>query len=155
MNVSSRDGTAIAVWTEGAGSAMVLVHGSIADHTTFASFVEALAPHVTTFEMDRRGFGGSGDSPDYAIDRDFEDVAVVVNAVAERTGAAVVLFGHSYGANCAMGGAALTANVSHLVLYKPSLGLPYPPGRSSGSRRRWPRATPRPRSSPRWSTSST
>ncbi len=38
------------------------------------------------------------------------------------------MWGHSYGANCAMGGAALTANVHHLVLYEPSLGLPYPPG---------------------------
>ena len=83
---------------------------------------------MTTFAMDRRGFGGSGDSPEYAIERDFEDVAAVVDAVAERTGAAVVLFGHSYGASCAMGGAALTANVSHLVLYEPSLGLSYPPG---------------------------
>ncbi len=29
---------------------------------------------------------------------------------------------------CAMGGAARTGNVHHLVLYEPSLGLSYPPG---------------------------
>ena len=78
--------------------------------------------------MDRRGFGASGDGPEYTIDRDFEDVAAVVDAVAARTGGPVALWGHSYGANCAMGGAALTANVDHLVLYEPSIGIPYPPG---------------------------
>ena len=39
----------------------------------------------------------------------------MVDAVAARTGGPVVLWGHSYGANCAMGGAALSDNVSHLV----------------------------------------
>jgi hypothetical protein len=42
--------------------------------------------------------------------------------------AAQLLWSHSYGANCAMGGAALTTNVHHLVLYEPSLGLAYPAG---------------------------
>ena len=78
--------------------------------------------------MDRRGFGASGDTADYSIERDFDDVAAVVDAVAARTGGPVALWGHSYGANCAMGGATLTGNVHHLVLYEPSLGLPYPPG---------------------------
>jgi pimeloyl-ACP methyl ester carboxylesterase len=128
MNVTSPDGTRVAVWVEGDGPAIVLVHGSIADHTTFDSFVEVLATGMTTYAMDRRGFGISGDSPHYAIEREFEDVAAVVDAVAERTGGPVVLWGHSYGASCAMGGATLTSNVSHLVLYEPSLGLPYPPG---------------------------
>ena len=41
--------------------------------------------------------------------------------------APVALWGHSYGANCAMGGAARSNSVHHLVLYEPSLGLPYPP----------------------------
>jgi pimeloyl-ACP methyl ester carboxylesterase len=129
FDVRSADGTSIAVWTDGArGPAVVLVHGSIADHTTFESFVAALRESFRTFCLDRRGFGASGDAPGYAIERDFEDVAAVVDAVAERTEGPVVLWGHSYGANGAMGGASLTANVSHLVLYEPSLGLPYPAG---------------------------
>lgn len=33
-----------------------------------------------------------------------------------RTGGPVALWGHSYGAGCAMGGAALTSNVDHLLL---------------------------------------
>jgi pimeloyl-ACP methyl ester carboxylesterase len=129
FDVDSADGTTIAVWTEGdRGSAVVLVHGSIADHTTFEPFVAVLRDSFTTFSLDRRGFGASGDAPDYVLERDFEDVAAVVDAVAEQTGEPVVLWGHSYGANGAMGAATLTGNVSHLVLYEPSLGLPYPPG---------------------------
>jgi pimeloyl-ACP methyl ester carboxylesterase len=128
FDVRSADGLDLAVWVEGAGPALVLVHGSIADHTTFDPFVEVLRQRFTTYSMDRRGFGASGDAPDYDIARDFEDVGSVVDAVAARTDGPVALFGHSYGANCAMGGGTLTQAVHHVVLYEPSLGLTYPPG---------------------------
>jgi pimeloyl-ACP methyl ester carboxylesterase len=128
FDVPSADGLPIAVWVEGTGPALVMVHGSIADHTTFEPFVTVLREHVTTYSMDRRGFGASGDAAEYSIERDFDDVASVVDAVAERTGGPVALWGHSYGANAAMGGAARSANVSHVILYEPSLGLRYPPG---------------------------
>jgi 3-oxoadipate enol-lactonase len=128
FDVRSLDGTPLAVWIEGSGPPLVLVHGSIADHTTFEPFVEALREEWTTYALDRRGFGASGDTAIYSIDRDFDDVAAVVDAVATRAGGPVALWGHSYGANCAMGGVARTRNVHHLVLYEPSLGLSYPPG---------------------------
>jgi pimeloyl-ACP methyl ester carboxylesterase len=128
FDVRSSDGTPLAVWAEGSGPALVMVHGSIADHTTFDPFVSVLRDNLTTFSMDRRGFGASGDGDVYAIERDFEDVATVVHTVAARTGGPVALWGHSYGANCAMGAAARTGGVHHLVLYEPSLGLAYPPG---------------------------
>jgi pimeloyl-ACP methyl ester carboxylesterase len=128
FDVRSADGTSLAVWVDGGGPPLVLVHGSIADHTTFEPFVDVLRDELTTFAMDRRGFGASGDTDRYSIERDFEDVAAVVDAVAASAGGPIILWGHSYGANCAMGGAALTTNVRHLVLYEPSLGLPYPPG---------------------------
>jgi pimeloyl-ACP methyl ester carboxylesterase len=128
FEVRSADGTSLAVWVDGDGPSLVMVHGSIADHTTFDPFVDVLRDDLTTFSMDRRGFGASGDAAGYSIERDFEDVAAVVDAVAARTGRPVALWGHSYGANCAMGGAALTTNVHHLVLYEPSMGLTYPPG---------------------------
>jgi pimeloyl-ACP methyl ester carboxylesterase len=128
FDVASVDGTSLAVWVDGEGPAIVLVHGSIADHTTFDSFIEVLGDDLTTFAMDRRGFGASEDGLPYAIERDFEDAAAVVDAVAARTGGPVALWGHSYGANVAMGAAALTPHIHHLVLYEPSLGLQYPPG---------------------------
>jgi len=52
----------------------------------------------------------------------------VVRAVAARTGGPVALWGHSYGAGCALGGAALTGAVHRLVLYEPGLGIQYPAG---------------------------
>lgn len=128
FDVRAPDRTEIAVWVEGDGPALVLVHGSLQDHTISAALVAELRTDVTTFAMDRRGFGASSDGADYAVDRELEDVAAVVDAVASRVGGPVALWGHSYGANLAMGGAAITANVSHLILYEPSLGLAYPPG---------------------------
>jgi pimeloyl-ACP methyl ester carboxylesterase len=128
FDVASADGTPIAVWVEGRGPAIVMVHGSIADHTTFDPFIAVLCEQFTTFAMDRRGFGATPDVDRYTIEVDFADAAAVVDAVAARTGSPVVLWGHSYGANCAIGGAALSGNVSHLVVYEPSFGLPYPPG---------------------------
>jgi pimeloyl-ACP methyl ester carboxylesterase len=111
FDVRSADGTSIAVWVEGDGPALVMVHGAIADRTTFEPFVAVLRHEMTTVSMDRRGFGASGDTLAYAIERDFEDVAAVIDAVAALTGGPVAVWGHSYGANCAMGGAALTGNV--------------------------------------------
>jgi pimeloyl-ACP methyl ester carboxylesterase len=128
FDVRSADGTPLAVWVDGHGPPLVLVHGSLTDHTTFAPLVAELRDGVTTFSMDRRGFGASGDAPGCAIEREFEDVAAVVEAVAARTGGPVALWGHSYGAGCALGGAALTGDVHHLVLYEPGLGIVYPAG---------------------------
>ncbi|HET8788656.1 MAG TPA: alpha/beta fold hydrolase [Actinomycetes bacterium] len=128
FGVRSADGAPLAVWVEGQGPPLVLVHGSMCDHTASDPLVAELRDTMTTFAMDRRGFGASGDAAGYALEREFEDVAAVVEAVAARTGGPVALWGHSYGAGCAMGGAALTGAVHHLVLYEPGLGIPYPAG---------------------------
>jgi pimeloyl-ACP methyl ester carboxylesterase len=128
LEVDSVDGVRVAVWERGTGPELVLVHGSLADHTTLDPFLEVLGEDFTTFAMDRRGFGASEDGAGYSLDREFADVAAVVEAIAARTGGPVALFGHSYGAGCALGGAARTAAVHHVVIYEPGLGLSYPPG---------------------------
>jgi len=116
--VESRDGTEIAVWTSGHGPPLVLVHGAVADHTRWRPLLPHLEPHVTVHAMDRRGRGASGDAPGYAIEREFEDVAAVVDAVADASGFAADLYGHSFGGLCAFGGATLTAGIGKLVLYE-------------------------------------
>ncbi len=128
FDVTAADGAPIAMWVKGRRPALVMVHGSIADHTTFDSFVAVLGEHFTTHAMARRGFRATPDVDRYTIEVDFADVAAVVNAVAARTGGPIVLWGDSYGANCAIGKTAPSANVSHLVVYEPSLGLRIPPG---------------------------
>jgi pimeloyl-ACP methyl ester carboxylesterase len=132
FEVRSPDGVPLTVWVAGTGPPVVLVHGSIADHTTFDLLVAALRPDMTTFSPDRRGFGASGDATGYAtgyaIEREFADIAAIVDAVAARAGRPVTLWGHSYGASCALGAAARTGAIERLVLYEPSLGLAYPEG---------------------------
>jgi pimeloyl-ACP methyl ester carboxylesterase len=128
LDVRTADGTSLAVWVDGSGPPLVLVHGALSDHTTYGPLVSELRDGVTTFAMDRRGRGSSGDAAGYAIDREFEDVAAVVDAVATSAGGPVALWGFSYGADCAMGGAALTNNVGHLILYEPGLGSVVPAG---------------------------
>ena len=68
--------------------------------------------------MDRRGRGGSGDAPDYELARELEDVAAVIDAIAEASGSPVDVYGHSYGGECAFGAALLTSNIRRLVLYE-------------------------------------
>jgi pimeloyl-ACP methyl ester carboxylesterase len=108
------------------------VHGSASDHTALEPLVGELTAGFTTFAMDRRGFGASPDGPGYSAEREFSDVAAVVEAVARRTGEPVVLFGHSWGASCALGAALQLPMLRALVLYEPSLGLRYPPGSIDG-----------------------
>jgi pimeloyl-ACP methyl ester carboxylesterase len=81
--VVSRDGTEIAYWTSGDGPPLVLVHGTTADHTRWAPVLKYLEPHVTVHTVDRRGRGASGDAAEYDGVREFEDVAAVMNAVAD------------------------------------------------------------------------
>ena len=116
--VLSRDGTAIACWTTGQGPPLVLVHGTPADHTRWAPLLPHLEPHFTVHAIDRRGRGASGDSSDYALEREFDDVAAVVDDVATATGGPVRVYGHSHGGIVAFGAATLTPNIRALVLYE-------------------------------------
>jgi pimeloyl-ACP methyl ester carboxylesterase len=116
--VTSRDGTEIATWTTGDGSPLVVVHGTPADHTRWRPLLPHLEPHFTVCAVDRRGRGASGDSPDYALEREFDDVAAVVDAVAEAAGAPIDVYGHSHGGIVAFGAATITANIGRLVLYE-------------------------------------
>lgn len=95
-----------------------MVHGVSADHTRWQPLLPYLEPHATVFAIDRRGRGASGDGPDYSLDRESEDVAAVVDAVARSAGSLVDLYGHSYGGLCAFGAMSVTSNVRKLVLYE-------------------------------------
>jgi pimeloyl-ACP methyl ester carboxylesterase len=119
MEVVSRDGTPIAVWRSGDGPPLVLVHGAAADHGRWAPVLPALEERFTVFAIDRRGRGRSGDSSDYALEREYEDVVAVVESVGER----VNVLGHSYGGICALEAALLTRRIRGLVLYEPPMGF--------------------------------
>ncbi len=121
--VRSADGTLLAVWRSGDGPPVLLVHGTAADHTRWAPVLPALSEHFTVLAMDRRGRGQSGDAGDYALEREYEDIAAVLEWAGDR----VDLVGHSHGAMCALEAALLTDRIGKLVVYEPPLGFVRPP----------------------------
>jgi pimeloyl-ACP methyl ester carboxylesterase/GNAT superfamily N-acetyltransferase len=127
--VASADGTPIAAFRSGRsdGPPLLLVHGSAADHTTFRAVGPPLGETFDLVAIDRRGRGASGDTLPYAIDREFEDVAAVAEAVADdRSLERVDVFGHSYGGRCSLGAALLTSRIGRVVSYE---GAPAAPDR--------------------------
>lgn len=122
LTIRSNDGTTIAYERSGNGPPLVAVHGTTADHTRWTPIRGALEKRYTVHALDRRGRGQSGDSNDYEVEREFEDVAAVVDAIGEP----VILLGHSFGALCSLEATLRTNNVARLVLYEPPIpaGLP-------------------------------
>src|SRR5262245_47232567 len=116
-SVRSKDGTAVAYARSGHGPPLVLVHGTTADHTRWAPLLAALEQRFTVYALDRRGRGGSGDAAGYAIEREFEDVAALVDSIGEPVG----LLGHSYGALLSLEAMLRTSRVRKLVLYEPPI----------------------------------
>jgi pimeloyl-ACP methyl ester carboxylesterase len=125
--ITAPDGTAIAVYSEGVGPPLVLVHGAAADHTTFRVIGPRLAKEFTVHAIDRRGRGASGDTPPYSIEREFEDVAAIARTLADDIGGPVPVFGHSYGGRCALGAALVCDEIDRVVCYE---GAPAPRGSS-------------------------
>jgi pimeloyl-ACP methyl ester carboxylesterase len=121
-HIQSVDGTRIGYRTSGTGPPLVLVHGATADSTVMSLLTPLLERHYTVHAMDRRGRGLSADTPDYDITHEFADVAGIVDDVARQSGRSVSLYGHSYGAVCALGAALLTGHVEQLFLYEPGFG---------------------------------
>lgn len=125
--VISNDGTEISFLRRGNGPPLILVHGTTADHTRWLPIIPHFEKEFTVYAMDRRGRGESGDSPNYHIMREAEDIAAVVKAIDDP----VYLLGHSYGGLVALEAALLTDNIKKLILYEPPVpaGKPfYPPG---------------------------
>jgi pimeloyl-ACP methyl ester carboxylesterase len=81
--------------------------------------------------MDRRGRGRSGDADAYALEREWEDVAAVVDGI----GSTVDVVDRSLGGTCALEAALLTANIRRLILYEPVIPSERPFGSAEFSSR--------------------
>jgi pimeloyl-ACP methyl ester carboxylesterase len=116
-SVTSADGIKIGLLTAGAGPPLLLVHGGMAQIERWQPLWDTLAGRWRVTAMDRRGRGTSGDTPPYDLRRELEDVAAAAASLAgDRP---VDVFGHSFGALCALGAAAAGAPVRRLALYEP------------------------------------
>lgn len=129
QKINSRDGTPIAYYRSGVGPPLILVPGAGAASPTAWPAFSALAEKFTVVAVDRRGHGMSGDNPTYAIEREFEDIAAVIDSLEEPAN----VLGHSYGGICTLEAGLLTRNFHKLILYEPlSIALPgkpvYPEG---------------------------
>lgn len=119
----SPDGTSIAAHIGGSGPPLLLVHGATADHSTTWQMVGPMfEERFTVYRMDRRGRSDSGDRDPYSIEREFEDVVALVDAIGE----AVFAVGHSYGAGVTLGALPLTRNISKFVHYEGGIPAVYP-----------------------------
>jgi len=116
--VRSADGTTIAFARMGRGPALILVDGALGgrEHPGHSQLAQLLAPHFTVFSYNRRGRGDSGDTAPYAVAREIEDIAALI----DEAGGAVSLYGISSGAILALEATnALPAKVAKLALYEP------------------------------------
>lgn len=120
--VTSRDGTPIAVFSLGeampGARPLLLVHGTSGDHRTWRVAGPMLARRRLLAAMDRRGRGDSGDSPDWAIEREVEDVAAVADALAADAGGRVDVLGHSLGGRLALAASLVTPTIRRVVAYE-------------------------------------
>jgi pimeloyl-ACP methyl ester carboxylesterase len=125
--VLSADGTRIAYEASGVGPALVFVNGALSDRSAIAPFRPHLDPRFTVIGYDRRGRGGSGDSPPYALAREIEDLAAVIQAV----GAPALVYAHSSGAILALRAAMGGLPIHRLAVNEPPFILngtrPLPP----------------------------
>lgn len=116
--VSSHDGTKIAYDRLGEGPPLVLVSGLFCHRPMTQALAEKLAPRFTVVHYDRRGRGESGDTPPYAVEREVEDLAALIQEI----GGPAAVYGHSSGAGLVLEAAAAGVPVTALVLHEPPYG---------------------------------
>jgi hypothetical protein len=115
----SADGTSIAFETFGHGPPLIAVCGATCDRALMRSTAQALGGHFTTINYDRRGRGDSGDTLPYAIEREIEDIAALIDVAGGSAG----VYGHSSGAGLVLRAVAAGLPVDSFVLHDP----PYSP----------------------------
>lgn len=116
--VQSADGTTIAFDYRGQGSAVILVDGALGSRTLgyMEPLATGLSPSFRVLTYDRRGRGGSTDTPPFALEREIEDLEALITAA----GGEAYIYGISSGAALALEAThTLGKQVKKLALYEP------------------------------------
>ena len=113
----SKDRTRIAYDVTGKGPTIVIVAGALGykDFPYLRGFVADFAKDFRVVIYDRRGRGGSGDTPPYSVDKELDDLEAVVRAA----GAPAIVLGSSSGAALALEAAARGVPMRALVAFEP------------------------------------
>jgi len=122
--VRSSDGTTIAYTAWGDGEPIVIIDGATAYRATVpenASTAELLADEFLVINYDRRGRGESGDAPGYAVEREFEDLAAILDQAGR--GRPATVFGWSSGGNLALNAAQAGVPIARIALFEPNAAV--------------------------------
>ncbi|MEV0641190.1 alpha/beta fold hydrolase [Streptomyces sp. NPDC050619] len=111
---TSRDGTSLAYQRTGQGPAVILISGAMSTGATVAPLARPLSERFSVVSYDRRGRGESGDTAPYAVAREVEDLAALIEAV----GGEAALYGVSSGGALALEAAASGLPVRRVAVYE-------------------------------------
>ncbi|WP_028047781.1 alpha/beta fold hydrolase [Cellulomonas sp. URHE0023] len=115
--LTSPDGTTIAYTRSGDGPPLILVDGAMCYRG--AGPMDAMAALMqdafTVYTYDRRGRGASADTLPYAVEREVEDLAALVEVAGGEAG----VYAMSSGGALALATAAATPGIARLALYEP------------------------------------
>ncbi len=128
-HVTSADGTAIAYTKAGAGPVLVMVDPALGFRRfgPNPAIAETLSATFTVYSYDRRGRGESTDTAPYAVARELEDLA----AILDIAGDAACVFGYSSGAVLVLHAALAGLPIRRMVLFEPPLDFPDEPAPDS------------------------
>ncbi|MEV6159936.1 alpha/beta hydrolase [Nonomuraea sp. NPDC052129] len=116
--VQSKDGTEIAFDVWGDGQPLIMIDGATAHrmvNPTNGEVGQLLREEFRVYAYDRRGRGESTDTAPYAVEREFEDLAALI----DHAGGSAMVFGWSSGAVLALHAAAAGLPITRLALFEP------------------------------------
>lgn len=114
----SADGTVIAFTAWGEGESLIIIDGATAYpaiNPANQDIGRLLSDEFRTYAYDRRGRGQSTDTAPYAVQREIEDLAAII----EVAGGPATVFGWSSGAVLALDAAAAGLPITRLALFEP------------------------------------
>ncbi len=114
--VRSSDGTTIAYDRQGDGPAVVLVNGALGyrKFKLMTALTDLLSERCTVINYDRRGRGDSDEAGPFAVEREIEDIAALIEAAGGRAS----LWGFSSGGALALRAAGAGIGVEKLAIYE-------------------------------------
>jgi len=113
----SRDGTHIAFDRIGQGPPVVIVGGAFSWRRWkgFVELADLLSGRFSVLNYDRRGRGDSGDTPPYALEREFEDLQAMISIA----GGSASVWGMSSGGILALEAARAGVAIEKIAAYEP------------------------------------
>lgn len=113
---TSKDGTRIAYSCTGYGNPLILVDGALC-HRKFGANQKLpglLSHRFSVYSYDRRGRGESGDTLPYSVEKEYEDLA----AVMQMAGGSASIYGISSGAALVLEAASYGLPIKKMALYE-------------------------------------